>query len=189
VLREVALEMLCRLVRLGLELCVAGLLGQLDRGLEVIGPREDARPELDVGPEAVGLAQDVLCGPAVLPETRLRRACVELGQARLLAREVKDAPRSIGSAPRGRGRARRPLVLGDPEVLEQDRTKLDQPKGRLAPNDDGVHAGAVAVVGTDAAVAIAVQRRGVAAVAAITFTGDQVDEARFLSLLHESLIS
>jgi len=55
-LREVALERLGRLVCLRLELGVTRLLGQLDRGLEVIGPREDARPELDVGPEAVGLA-------------------------------------------------------------------------------------------------------------------------------------
>src|SRR4029450_427285 len=64
-----------------------------------------------------------------------------------------------------------------------------QAQGRLAPDDDGVHAGTVAVVGTDAAVAIAVQRGGVAAVAAITFAGDQVDEGRFFSLLHESLSS
>jgi hypothetical protein len=127
--REVAIEVLRRLVRLGLELGIARLLGELDRRFEVIGAREEPRPELDVGPDAVGLAQDVLCGPAVVPESRLRRARVELGQARLLAREVKDAPRSTGSAPPGRGRGQRPLVLGDPEVLEQDRTELDQPQG------------------------------------------------------------
>ncbi len=140
-------------------------------------------------PKAIRLAQHVLRGPAVVPESRLRGVRLELGQSRLPAREVKDAPRSIGSAPRGRGRARRPLVPGDPQVLEQDRTEFDQPQGRLAPDDDGVHAGTVAVVGADAAVAVAVERGGVAAVAAITFAGDQVDEGRFLSLLHESLTS
>src|SRR6185437_6320292 len=83
------------------------------------------------------------------------------------------------------------LVLGDldAQVLEQDRTELDQAQGRLAPDDDGVHARTVAVVGADAAVAIAVERGGIAAGAAITFAGDQVDEGRFLSLLHESLTS
>ena len=76
-----------------------------------------------------------------------------------------------------------------PEILEQDRAQLDDAQRGLAPSDDGVHAGTVAVVGTDPAVAVAVERGGVAAVAAITFTGDQVDEGRFLSLLHDSLTS
>ena len=71
----------------------------------------------------------------------------------------------------------------DPEILEQDRPELDQPKGRLAPGDDGVHAGTVAVVGADAAVAIAVEGGGVAAVPAIAFAGDEIDEGRFLGLL------
>src|SRR5579859_7208057 len=74
-----------------------------------------------------------------------------------------------------------------PEVLEQDRTELDQPDRRFAPSDDGVHAGTVAVVGTDAAVAVAVEGGGVAAGPAVAFTGDQINEGRFLSLLHESL--
>jgi hypothetical protein len=186
---ELGVELLGRAVGLGLELGVTRLLGKLDRGLEVGGTRQQAVPQLEVVTQPVGLAQDVLCAPAVVPEARLRRARVELGQSNLLAGEVKDAPRSSGSAPPGRGRARRPLVPVDPQVLEQDRTELDQAQGRFAPDDDGVHAGTVAVVRADAAVAIAVQRRGVAAVAAITFTGDQVDEGRFLSLLHESLTS
>ncbi len=53
--------------------------------------------------------------------------------------------------------ASRSLVLG-PKILEQDRPELDQPQGCLAPGDDGVHAGAVAVVGADAAVAVTVER-------------------------------
>src|SRR4029079_17447920 len=52
---------------------------------------------------------------------------------------------------------------------------------------DGVHAGAVAVVGTDAAVAITVQGGGIAAGPTVPFAGDQIDERRFLGLLHVSL--
>src|SRR5690606_37565066 len=68
-----------------------------------------------------------------------------------------------------------------------DRTELDQPKGGLAPGDDGVHARTVTVVGTDAAVAVAIEGGSVAAGAAIPFAGDQIDELGFLSLLHSSL--
>ena len=91
-----------------------------------------------------------------------------------------------------RGRPNPPSQIADgggihlgpnPEILEQDRPELDQPKGRLAPGDDGVHAGTVAVVGADAAVAVAVQRGGVAAAAAVTLASDQVDERFFLDLL------
>ena len=54
--------------------------------------------------------------------------------------------------------------------------QLDEPQRRLAPGDDGVHAGAVAVVRAHAAVAIAVQGGGVTASPAVPFTGDQIDE-------------
>ena len=64
------------------------------------------------------------------------------------------------------------------------RAQLDEPQRRLAPGDDGVHAGAVAVVGTDAAVAVAVERGRVTARAAVALAGDQIDERRFLGLLH-----
>jgi hypothetical protein len=66
--------------------------------------------------------------------------------------------------------------VADLEVLEQDRTELDQAQGRFAPGDDGVHAGTVAVVGADSAVAVAVEGRGVAAGATVTLTGDEIDE-------------
>jgi hypothetical protein len=39
-------------------------------------------------------------------------------------------------------------------------------------------------VGTDAAVAVTVEGGGVAAVSAVPFAGDQIDELGFLSLLH-----
>ena len=77
----------------------------------------------------------------------------------------------------------------DLEILEQDRSELDQPQGRFAPGDDGVHAGTVAVVGTDTAVAIAIEGCGIAARAAIALAGNQIDERLFLGLLHKSLIS
>src|SRR6185369_7156040 len=105
---EVALEVVDRPVDLRRELLVARLLGELDGGLEIIRAGHQARPQVDVAAKAVGLAQDVLRGAAVVPEARLRGARLELGQALLLAGEVKDAPRSIGSAPPGRGRAPRP---------------------------------------------------------------------------------
>src|SRR4249919_2842288 len=69
------------------------------------------------------------------------------------------------------------------DVLQQDRTELDQAQRRLAPGDDGVHAGAVGVVGTDATVAVTVECRRVAAAPAVTLAGDQIDERRFLGLL------
>ena len=73
------------------------------------------------------------------------------------------------------------------EILEQDRAELDQAQGRFAPGDDGVHAGTVAVVGTDAAVAVTVQGGGVAAGPAVPLAGDEIDKRRFLGLLHVSL--
>ena len=124
--------------------------------------RLEAAPQLDLGAQAVGLAEDLLGGPLVVPEAGLAGQRLELGDAAFLGLEVKDAPRSTGSARPGREPWTRPLVAGL-EVLEQDRTELDQPQGRLAPGDDGVHAGAVAVVGADAAVAVTVEGGGVAA--------------------------
>jgi hypothetical protein len=69
------------------------------------------------------------------------------------------------------------------QILEQDRAQLDEPQRRLASGDDGVHAGAVAVVGAHAAVPIAIERGGVAAIPAVPFTGDQIDEGGIFGLL------
>jgi hypothetical protein len=60
-------------------------------------------PCLDLGSKYVGLAKDLLGGPLVVPEARLEGQCVELGDAFLFGLEVKVAPRSTGSARRGRG--------------------------------------------------------------------------------------
>ena len=75
-------------------------------------------------------------------------------------------------------------LVPDPQILEQDRAQLDEPQGRLAPSDDGVHAGAVGVVGAHTAVAITVKGGGIAAGPAVAFAGDEIDEGRFLGLLH-----
>jgi hypothetical protein len=173
-------------VALGGELGIARLLDELVERLEVVGPARQAGPELDLRAQAVGLAEDGLGGPLVVPESGRAGQAFELGEAPLSVGEVKDAPTSTGSARPGRGRQRRPSVP-DLEILEQDRTELDQAQGRLAPGDDGVHAGTVGVVGADAAVAVAVEGGGVAAGPTVTFAGDQIDEGRFLGLLHDSL--
>jgi hypothetical protein len=82
-----------------------------------------------------------------------------------------------------------PVHLGPASnVLEEDRPELDKPQGGLAPGDDGVHAGAVRVVRADAAIAIAVQGRGVTAIPAVSLTGDQIDEGGIRDLLHCSLM-
>ncbi len=75
----------------------------------------------------------------------------------------------------------------DPEVLQQDRTKLDQPQRCLAPGDDGVHAGTVRIVRTDSTVSVAIECGRVAARPTVALARDQVDERCFLGLLHESL--
>jgi len=82
-----------------------------------------------------------------------------------------------------------PVHLGPASnVLEEDRPELDKPQGGLAPGDDGVHAGAVRVVRADAAIAVAVQGRGVTAIPAVSLTGDQIDEGGIRDLLHCSLM-
>ena len=75
-------------------------------------------------------------------------------------------------------------LVPDLEILEQERAQLDEPQRRLAPRDDGVDAGTVAVVGAHAAIAVTVQSRSVAAGTAIALAGDQIDERGILSLLH-----
>ena len=78
-------------------------------------------------------------------------------------------------------------LVPDLEILEQDRAELDESEGRLAPGDDGVDAGAIAVVRADAAVAVTVEGRGVTARTAVPLAGNEIDERRFLGLLHVSL--
>ena len=113
---------------------------------------------------------------------------VQFGQAPFLDLEVKDAPRLPGSV--GPGRGSRPVPLGAASrVLKKDRAELNQAQCALAPGNYGVHAGTVDVVGADTAVAIAIKGSRVTAIPAISLTGDEIDECRFLCLLHYSPLS
>jgi hypothetical protein len=180
---EVRLERRAVALQFGLQVGVGRLIEELDRRLEVVGTCQQAAPRVDLGTEAVGLAEDLLRRPLVVPESGLERQRVELRDALGLGVEVKVAPRSTGSVRPGRGWRTRPLVPGL-EILEQDRPQLDEPKGRLAPCDDGVHAGTVGVVRAHAAVAVTVEGRCIAARAAISLARDQIDERGVLGLLH-----
>jgi hypothetical protein len=166
------------------ELGVTGLCDELRGRLEIVGPGEQSAPQLDVAAEAVGLAKDLLGLALVVPEPRLRRLLVELGDTAFPYLEVKDAPRSIEPARRVRGLPMRPSVP-DLELAKQDRPELDEAQGALAPGDDGVHAGTVAVVRTRPAIAITVESSGVAAGPTVAFAGDEIDERGFFGLLHK----
>ena len=90
-------------LELGGEVGIRGFGQQLDRGLEVLGTGEEPLPCLDLGSKPVSLAKDLLRGPLVVPEPGLEGQRIELGDALLFGLEVKGAPRSTGSARRGRG--------------------------------------------------------------------------------------
>jgi hypothetical protein len=180
---EVLLERRGIPIQLGLELGIGGFSEQFQRDLEVAGTGQQVLPRVELGAQAVGLAKDLLGAALVVPETGFLGQRLERGDAFGLGLEVKDAPRSSGSVRPGRGRRRRPLIPAL-EILEQERTQLDEPQGRLASRDDGVDAGTVAVVGAHAAIAVTVQGRSVAAGTAIALAGDQIDERGILGLLH-----
>ncbi len=89
--------------QLGFEFGVRSLVEQLEGRLEVLGAGGERSPRVDLIAQAVGLAQDLL-GPAlVVPEPGFLGQRLEFGDAGVLCLEVKDAPRSTGSARSGRG--------------------------------------------------------------------------------------
>jgi hypothetical protein len=90
-------------LELGLELAVRGFEEQFDRGQQVVGAGIEVAPDGDLGPETVGFAKDLLGGSAVVPEPGCLGQRLDLGDAGVLGREVKDAPRSTGSVQPGRG--------------------------------------------------------------------------------------
>jgi hypothetical protein len=106
---EVGLEGLDLAVELGAQLGIARFLDQLERREEIVDPALEAPPQFDVGSQAVGLAEDLLGGPLVVPEPGLAGQRLELGDAPFLGLEVKDAPRSTESARPDREPWRRPL--------------------------------------------------------------------------------
>jgi hypothetical protein len=69
---EVGLEGGCLLIQLNGELGVARLLDELENGEEVVSAGFEAPPQLDLGSEPAGLAEDLLGGPLVVPEAGLR---------------------------------------------------------------------------------------------------------------------
>jgi hypothetical protein len=69
---EVTLESDCGPVQLGRQLVVAGFLDELEGREEVVDPSLEAAPELDLGPQAVGFAKDLLRCPLVVPEAGVR---------------------------------------------------------------------------------------------------------------------
>jgi hypothetical protein len=68
---EVGLEGGRLLVQLGSQFGIAGLLDELEDGEEVVRPRFQAAPELDLGSQAAGLAEDLLRAALVVPESGL----------------------------------------------------------------------------------------------------------------------
>ena len=90
-------------VELGLELGVGRLGEQLERREEIVGPGQELVPGRQLAAQAVGLAQDLLRGAAVIPEAGFLGQRLEFGDAGGLGLEVKDAPRSTGSVQPGRG--------------------------------------------------------------------------------------
>jgi hypothetical protein len=170
---------------LGLQVGIWRFGDEFDARLEIVRAVQQALPDADLGTQAVGLAKDPLGAPLVVPEAGFEGQRVELGDAFLFRVEVKGAPRSTGSARPGRGWRTRPLVPAL-EILEQDGAQLDEAQRGLAPGDDGVHAGAVAVVRTHATVAVTVEGSGITAVPAIALARDEIDERGILGLLQRT---
>ena len=72
-----------------------GEVEELERGL---CPRLEVAPEGQLLSQTLGLAQDSLGGALIVPESGHTYLGVETREAALLGGEVKDAPRSPGSA-------------------------------------------------------------------------------------------
>src|SRR5450759_2057096 len=97
---------------LGEHLGVVGLGGHVRELLESRRPRLQVTPQGQLALEPVGLAQDPLGTPLVVPEPGDADQRIELRDARFLRGEVKDAPRSRGSARQEREGRTGPSRLG-----------------------------------------------------------------------------
>jgi len=106
---EIGLEARDDTIELRRQLRVTGLVDELEGREEVVDAALEPAPQLDLGSEAVGLAEDLLGSALVVPEARLAGQRLELRDAPFLGLEVKDAPRSTGSARPGREPWRNPL--------------------------------------------------------------------------------
>jgi hypothetical protein len=99
-------------VELRLEVRVIRLVEQFEGRLEIAGAGEQVVPGLELGSEAIGLAEDLLRGALVIPEAGFLGQGLELVDALGLGLEVKDAPTSTGSVRPGRGWRTRPPSSG-----------------------------------------------------------------------------
>jgi hypothetical protein len=89
------------LLQVGLGLGVRGIFEEGDELDEIVGTLLQASPEGYLVAQPLGFAKDALGRALVLPEIGFGPAGVERREAFLLGPEVKDAPRSTGSAPPG----------------------------------------------------------------------------------------
>jgi hypothetical protein len=87
-------------LELGFQLGVRRLGEELRELSGRLGARLEAAPRVDLVAEALGLLQDGLGRPLVIPEPGFLGLRIELGEAAFGGLEVKDAPRSTGSARR-----------------------------------------------------------------------------------------
>jgi hypothetical protein len=90
-------------VELGGQVVVGRFADQLEGGLEVRGAGQEALPQVGLGAQAIGFAEDLLGRLLVVPEIGFPGQFVEMGDAVLFGPEVKDAPKSTGPARRGPG--------------------------------------------------------------------------------------
>ena len=88
-------------IDVGLGVRIRALIEQAEQLDEIVGALLEAPPERDLIAQAFGLAQDGLGSALVIPEGRIGRSRIQNGQSRVLGPEVKDAPTSTVSAPRG----------------------------------------------------------------------------------------
>ena len=106
------------------------------------------------------------------------------GSAPLPSRSARRRSRPARSkTPRGRGDPGGEVADGRlvhlapcSHLLEQLRPELQDPERRLAAGDDGVHTGAIRIVRTWPAVAVAIEPGGVAAGPTIALARDQIGE-------------
>jgi hypothetical protein len=66
---------------LRLEVGVRGLVEQLEGGVEVVGAAQQLPPRVELGTQAVGLAQDLLGAALVVPEAGFLGQRLELADA------------------------------------------------------------------------------------------------------------
>ena len=86
-------------LQFGLEFGVGRIAQHGEEFEQVVDPLLDAAPEGELVAQALGLAEHGLGEARIVPEGGFGAALVERRQARFLGPEVKDAPRSTGSAP------------------------------------------------------------------------------------------